>query len=127
MLKLYRAAGGLSVMRRLERGEERWIAGTGDARADVARPAGPLAPIKKPSAELVSLALAELGVASPTGALMVGDQYFTDIAGANLAGIRSAKVPTHAPETFPRVIRTFQRVERTLYRLLHGRVATPST
>jgi predicted HAD superfamily phosphohydrolase YqeG len=121
VLKAYRADGGALVVRHLEGGRERWSTGTGAARADVARPVGRLVPLKKPSAELVGLALDRLDVAAPAQALMVGDQYFTDVAGANLAGIRSAKVETHAPATFPVVLRAFQGVERALYRLLHGR------
>ncbi|MCA9722385.1 MAG: HAD hydrolase-like protein, partial [Gemmatimonadetes bacterium] len=55
------------------------------------------------------------------GVVMVGDQYLTDIAGANLAGARSIKLAAIAPETLPPGIRAGQRVERLLYRLLHGR------
>ena len=51
---------------------------------------------------------------------MVGDQYFTDIAGANLAGVRSIKLSAIGPESLPRSIRMGQMVERLVYRLLHG-------
>ncbi len=53
--------------------------------------------------------------------LMVGDQYLTDVASANLAGIRSAKVRTFRRDTFPRSLRFSQALEVTLYRVMHGR------
>ena len=75
-------------------------------------------PIRKPSRRLVEAALAEVGLAHrPEAVLMVGDQYFTDIASANLAGIRSAKVPTLHRSTFPAPVRLSQRLEGLLYRL----------
>jgi predicted HAD superfamily phosphohydrolase YqeG len=43
---------------------------------------------------------------------MVGDQYWTDVAGAGLAGIRSAKVPTAGRSTFPPALRAFQTIEK---------------
>jgi predicted HAD superfamily phosphohydrolase YqeG len=52
---------------------------------------------------------------------MVGDQYFTDIAGANLAGINSVKVPTLSPRSFPLLLRSFQRAEWLMVRLLGQR------
>ena len=73
-------------------------------------------PLRKPSADLVRLAVAELGV-DLAGAVMVGDQHFTDIAGANLAGVRSIKLPNPAASSFPGSIRVMQRVEAALYRL----------
>ncbi len=100
-------------------GEEAWR-GPGAARAE-AEP-GPLSPIRKPSAELVRAAIEELGLSDrPQRVLMVGDQYFTDIASANLAGIRSAKVPTLARDSFPLPVRWSQRLEALLYRLKYGR------
>jgi len=69
----------------------------------------------------VRAALAELDIADrPEAALMVGDQYFTDIASANLAGVRSAKVPTLHRASFPAPVRWSQRLEAVLYRLKHG-------
>ena len=66
-------------------------------------------------------ALEELGVADrPAAALMVGDQYFTDIASANLAGVRSVKVPTLHRASFPAPVRWSQRLEAVLYRLKYG-------
>ena len=73
-------------------------------------------PLRKPSADLVHLAVAELG-GGPAGVVMVGDQHFTDIAGANLAGVRSIKLPNPAPATFPLSIRIMQRLEAMLHRL----------
>jgi predicted HAD superfamily phosphohydrolase YqeG len=48
--------------------------------------------IRKPSAELVRYGMRVLEESDPQAVLMVGDQYLTDIASANLAGTRSAKV-----------------------------------
>jgi predicted HAD superfamily phosphohydrolase YqeG len=110
VLKAYRSAGGVVALRSLHRGEERWSTDR--------RPEGRLLPLKKPSDALIELALDRLQVAPRERALMVGDQYFTDIAGANLAGIRSAKVPTLLPASFPWPIRSFQIAERAVYRLV---------
>jgi HAD superfamily phosphatase (TIGR01668 family) len=76
--------------------------------------------IRKPSAELVRLAVRELGC-EPQQAVMIGDQYLTDVAGANLAGVRSIKLPTLARETFRPAVRLSQRFETMLYALLYGR------
>jgi predicted HAD superfamily phosphohydrolase YqeG len=46
----------------------------------------------------------------------VGDQYLTDIAGANLAGIRSIKVPTIGRRSFPLPVRFLQWSEELLFR-----------
>jgi predicted HAD superfamily phosphohydrolase YqeG len=118
VLKAYRTAQGQTALRVLERGAERWLV---DGTPAPGRPSGPLATIKKPSAELVHLALAQLGDPPPDRTFMIGDQYFTDIAGANLAGIKSIKVPTFRPASFPLPIRFFQVLERAAYRLLHRR------
>ena len=83
--------------------------------------AGILRPIRKPSRRLVRAALEELDLADrPDAALMVGDQYFTDIASANLAGVRSVKVRTLHRGSFPAPVRLSQRLEGVLYRLKHG-------
>lgn len=80
-----------------------------------------LRPMRKPSRRLVRAALEEVGMADrPEAALMVGDQYFTDIASANLAGLRSAKVPTLHRASFPAPVRWSQRLEGLLYRLRFG-------
>jgi predicted HAD superfamily phosphohydrolase YqeG len=78
--------------------------------------------LRKPSGVLLEAALDELGGVDPAAALMVGDQYFTDIASANLAGVRSVKVPTLEPRSFPRANRIAQWIERSIYRALHGPV-----
>ncbi|WP_419167549.1 HAD hydrolase-like protein [Candidatus Palauibacter sp.] len=78
-------------------------------------------PIRKPSRRLVRAALDVLDFADrPEAALMVGDQYFTDIASASLAGIRSVKVTTLHRASFPSPVRVSQRLEGLLYRLKYG-------
>ena len=76
--------------------------------------------VRKPSAELVELAVRELACAKQEVA-MVGDQFLTDVAGANLGGVRSIKLPTQAPETFRRSVRIGQLAENVLYAVAHGR------
>ena len=39
-----------------------------------------------------------------------------DISGANQAGVRSAKIPTYRPESFPIILRLGQALERMLAR-----------
>ncbi|KPJ86456.1 MAG: hypothetical protein AMS18_15550 [Gemmatimonas sp. SG8_17] len=75
--------------------------------------------IRKPSRELVEYGRQVLRVDEPHSLLMVGDQYLTDIASANLAGTRSVKVRTFGRETFPRQIRLSQRMENLLYSALY--------
>jgi len=75
--------------------------------------------VRKPSAELVELALRELACGKDEAA-MIGDQYLTDVAGANLGGIRSIKLPTLAPETFRRTVRLGQIAENVVYAFAHG-------
>ena len=119
VLKAYKAGKGRVVVRVLERGVERWSETSGKVRREIDQPTEPLTPLKKPSAELIEFALDQLGAPSRERTFMVGDQYFTDIAGANLAGIGSIKVPTFKPESFPFPVRSFQLFERAVYRLLH--------
>jgi predicted HAD superfamily phosphohydrolase YqeG len=76
--------------------------------------------IRKPSAALVDYAVRELGCAKDE-VVMIGDQYLTDVAGANLGGVRSIKVPTLARETFRASVQFSQRLETALYAVLHGR------
>jgi predicted HAD superfamily phosphohydrolase YqeG len=73
--------------------------------------------IRKPSPVPFQLVLAEIGNVEPSAALMVGDQHLTDVAGANQAGIRSAKVATYRPDSFPLILRAGQQVERVLVRV----------
>ena len=98
-------AGELARIHHL--GEERWTA----------PPRGRLRPLRKPDPRLVRFALGALGLADGRAAALVGDQYLTDIAAANLAGIRSIKVPTTGPASFPPSVRMLQRVDQWLYRL----------
>ena len=76
--------------------------------------------IRKPSGELIEYCMEVMEEKDPRAVLMVGDQYFTDIASANLAGARSAKVQTFRRDTFPRSIRTSQRLETLVYRLVRN-------
>ncbi len=79
--------------------------------------------IRKPSADLVAYAVESLGL-DRAAVAMVGDQYLTDVAGANLGGIRSIKVPTLAGHTFRPSVKLSHRLEAMLYRLRHGREET---
>ena len=74
--------------------------------------------IRKPSGDLITYAMKVLGIDDPKNILMVGDQYLTDVASANLAGARSAKVRTFRRDTFPASIRFSQRLEQALNRLM---------
>lgn len=76
--------------------------------------------IRKPSGELVDYALEELGLAKQD-VVMIGDQYMTDVAGANMGGVRSIKLPTLARETFRTSVRFSQRLELAIYAVLYGR------
>lgn len=78
------------------------------------------ASIRKPNAVLVDYAVKELGVPKDH-VVMIGDQYLTDVAGANLGGVRSIKLPTIARETFRTSVRLSQRLELMIYAVLYGR------
>lgn len=85
----------------------------GGPGAELLSVAGASSPARKPNAELVEEALRRLGLADrPDAAVLVGDQYFTDIASANLAGIRSIRVPTLERSSFPFPVQVSQRLER---------------
>jgi predicted HAD superfamily phosphohydrolase YqeG len=106
------------AFRILQAGEER-LEGAGRSR--LAAVGGGARQLRKPSATLVREAARVIGLEdAPDAVLMVGDQYFTDIASANLAGVRSAKVPTLRPSSFPFWVRFGQRLERWVYRVFHG-------
>ena len=77
--------------------------------------------IRKPSGLLIKFAMEEMGADDPSRVIMVGDQYLTDVASANLAGALSVKVPTYQRESFPNNIRFTQRLEGFVFKLLHGR------
>jgi hypothetical protein len=117
VLKVYRTIDGL-LGRRLFRGVETWfpeLGGATDATVDPGTAA--LVPIRKPNADVIRFAVDQLGL-EPGAALMVGDQYWTDVAGANLGGIRSARVPVVGRSTFPAPIRLFQQLDRWMRRIL---------
>ena len=76
--------------------------------------------IRKPRGALLQMIAAAVG-AAPANVGMIGDQYFTDIATANLAGARSIKVPTLRRETFPASLRASQALEALVFRLRNGR------
>jgi len=115
ILKLYESAGGGVVGRRLERGRERWFTAESGALYDP--PAVELVAVRKPDARIIRFGVEQLGV--PSGeVLMVGDQYWTDVAGAGLAGVRSARVPTAGRPTFPPALRAFQSFDGLVRRLL---------
>lgn len=73
--------------------------------------------LRKPSAELVRFAMSVLGCRDPGRVLVVGDQYLTDVASANLAGALSVKVDTLLPQTFPPSVRALQFLDRVAYRI----------
>ena len=73
--------------------------------------------MRKPAGQLVRYGMELLGIDDPQAVLMVGDQYLTDVASANLSGARSAKVPTFRRDTFPLSIRISQRLEWLVYAL----------
>jgi HAD superfamily phosphatase (TIGR01668 family) len=116
ILRAY-TADGRTLYRRLQGTTDTWTAADLEQRlATGARV------IRKPSAALVDYAVQELGCAKDQ-VVMIGDQYLTDVAGANLGGVRSIKVPTLARETFRASVRFSQRLETALYAVLHGRAA----
>jgi HAD superfamily phosphatase (TIGR01668 family) len=113
VIKVYETERG-TAWRQLLDGRDEWMNEVG-----VIEPPTERRPVKKPSARLVECAMRVLERDDRSGVVMVGDQYFTDIAGANLAGIRSVKVDTFDPASFPFAVRSFQRVESLLYRLFY--------
>ena len=105
--------GEAVLFRRLFEGADSW---TPDELA--ARLAEGARVIRKPNRLLVEYAIRELE-ATKDSVLMVGDQYLTDVAGANLAGVRSVKLPTVEPGSFRWSVRISQRIESLLYALLY--------
>ncbi len=113
ILRGYALRGEL-LFRKIANGTDCWTADELAARlADGAHV------VRKPSAELVDLAVRELACAKDEVA-MIGDQYLTDVAGANLGGVRSIKLPTLAPETFRRSVRFGQLLENVIFAVAHG-------
>jgi HAD superfamily phosphatase (TIGR01668 family) len=105
ILKGYETPDGIAYRQRVGGGET-W---------EGAPPAEGMRPIRKPNADLVEYAARVLGQ-EPASIAMVGDQYWTDVAGANMAGVRSIRVPPVEPGTFPRTLRVLQSVEQRLRR-----------
>lgn len=97
----------------------RWVRGGVDSLEPTGPPAAPA--IRKPSAALIRASAEVLGGVAVDQLLVVGDQYFTDVASASLAGARSAKVATYRRETFPLIVQLAQRLEALL---AGGRSAT---
>lgn len=117
MLPLLRgyALGAQTLYRRRQGSEDSW------SPAELERQlAAGARVIRKPSAALVDYAVRELGC-SRGEVVMIGDQYLTDVAGANLGGVRAIKLPTLAPESFRASVKLSQRLERLIYALLYGR------
>jgi HAD superfamily phosphatase (TIGR01668 family) len=112
ILRAYARAGTIHH-RKLHRGADSWTAEDLAARLSAG-----LRVIRKPSAALIDYAVRELG-GDRESIVMVGDQYLTDVAGANLGGVRSVKLPTLAPESFRVTVRVSQRVEALMYRVFH--------
>lgn len=100
VLKVYESAQG-AVGRRWLDGAEQWLP---------ARPTGPVRALRKPDERIAAIALDVLGLPADVVAV-VGDQRFTDIALANLGGLRSIKVPTLERRSFPMPVRLLQRFE----------------
>lgn len=110
VLRGYLVAGTV-IGRRLVGSDDSWTAGELDHYL-----AQGAMTLRKPNADLVRLAITELGCPAEA-VVMVGDQYLTDVAGANLAGVRSVKLPNPAPRSFPWSIRFTQQLEKLLFRL----------
>jgi len=111
-----------AAFRILEGGEERHA---GPGRSALPPPGseerGPgVSPMRKPAAELVEEAARQLGIEDASRTIMVGDQYFTDVVSANLAGARSLKVRTLDRPSFPLAVRLSQRFETAWVALLRA-------
>ncbi len=114
VLRAYRGDGRYLLRRRL--GEEESWSPAAPSPAELARSR----PVRKPDPVLMHFALGELNLSDPAAAMIVGDQRLTDIASANLAGLRSIKVPTLGRGSFPLPVRLLQRAEDAAYRLLYA-------
>jgi predicted HAD superfamily phosphohydrolase YqeG len=107
--------GRAVAYRRLRGGDDTWTAADLEARL-----AAGWRVIRKPRSVLVEYAVKEMEL-DRGAVVMIGDQYMTDVAGANLGGVRSIKLPTLAQDSFRPVVKFSQRLERTLYVVLYGR------
>ncbi len=75
--------------------------------------------LRKPSGKLVEMAMQHLGIVDKKKMMIVGDQYLTDIASGNMAGILTTKVPAWGKKSFPLKLRFSQRLEQGLFHLRH--------
>jgi predicted HAD superfamily phosphohydrolase YqeG len=114
VLRAYSISGRV-VRRSLFQGQDRWSDPAGQALHP-----NQLQRISKPSDTLFRCVMEELGISDPKTLMMVGDQYFTDVAGANLCGAASVKVSTWRRNTFPLALRLFQRAEQLVYTVRNG-------
>ena len=114
VLRAYSLSGRV-VRRSLFQGQDRWS----DPAAQAFHP-HQLQRISKPSDILLRCVMEDLGLTDPLTLMMVGDQYFTDVAGANLCGAVSVKVSTWRPDSFPLALRLFQRAEKVVYAVRYG-------
>jgi predicted HAD superfamily phosphohydrolase YqeG len=114
ILRAYRKGDEILYRRRLGN-DDTWTPQEVESRIEAGA-----AVIRKPSDVLVAYALKELGLTKDE-VVMIGDQYMTDVAGANMGGVRSIKLPTLARETFRTSVRFSQRLELAIYALVHGR------
>lgn len=92
----------------------------GNAEVWKGAPVGELTPLRKPDPALIEMALEVLDVRDRESVAIVGDQHLTDIAAANLAGIRSIKVPTVGRDSCPPVVRALQGVDSFCFSVTEG-------
>jgi len=111
ILRVYARAGGIIVRRRLGESDS-CTPGTDVSRLDSVRA------LRKPNVLMVRAALDELRCTSPSQAVMIGDQYLTDVAPANMLGVATVKVDTIEPGSFPMPVRALQLAERLLVRMV---------
>ena len=118
VLRAYSLSGRV-VRRSLFQGQDCWS----DPAAQAFHP-HQLQRISKPSDTLFHCVMEDLGLTDPSTLMMVGDQYFTDVAGANLCGAVSVKVSTWRRDSFPLALRLFQRAEKVVYAVRYGSEAS---
>jgi len=118
VLRAYSISGRV-VRRSLFQGQDRWSDPAGQALHP-----HQLQRISKPSDTLFRCVMEELGIADSRTLMMIGDQYFTDVAGANLCGAASVKVSTWRRDSFPLALRFFQRAEQLVYTVRNGKEAS---
>lgn len=116
ILRVYEDEDGVVVRRRLGV-QDTCAVGGSSSRSPTTHARTLERSLRKPSAVMLQAALAELGCASPAHAVMIGDQYLTDIAPANMLGVRTVKVRTVDPRSFPLAVRMLWTAERILFRI----------